>query len=85
MLLALILRQRLTSWADLFTGATKTVALSLAMGFGVWGALALLPETQTWSGSLLRVVGAVTTGLVGYLGLAMLLRSPELKWLVRGT
>ncbi|RNC80783.1 MAG: murein biosynthesis integral membrane protein MurJ [Phycisphaera sp.] len=84
-LLAVILRKRLVSWSDLFAGAARTFLISLVMGGIVWGLLFVLPESKSWSSSMLRLAVSVGGGIAGYLVLAAGLRSPELKWLVKGT
>lgn len=83
--LAFILRKRLPTWSDLFRGMARTLLLSALMGAAVWAALHFLPAHDDWGWSLTRLAIAVASGIVVYAGLGVLLRSPELRWLARGT
>ena len=81
----LLLRKRLCGDWPVLAGAAKTTAITAVMGGLVWGILGVLPETGSWAGSAIRLAAGIGMGLLAHLGLAALLRSPELRWLVRGT
>ena len=83
-ILALILRKRLEANIPILPGAIRIASVSLAMGVLVWLALELMPSAETWSSSALRLAAAVAVGIVSYMGLAIMLKMPELRWLAKG-
>jgi putative peptidoglycan lipid II flippase len=83
--LALLLRRRMARGARLLPGAGRTVLLSIVMGAAVWGVLAVMPDAQSWSGNAVRLASGVAAGIALYIGLSVWMKSPEIRWLVKGT
>jgi putative peptidoglycan lipid II flippase len=61
----------------------RTVAISALMGVVVLFTLWILETPTTWSGHMLALVLACGVGTVTYATLALVTRSPELRWLAR--
>jgi len=82
--LAFFLRKRLVTGAAILPGATTTILFAIFMGIVVWIVLAVMPEADSWVGHAMRLAAGVATGIAAYLGLAVILKSSELRWLVKG-
>ncbi len=82
--LAYILRRRLEPDVSILPGAVRIGLISLVMGGLVWAALHFMPSAQTWSTSALRLSVAVVVGVGSYSGLAVALKMPEFRWLIKG-
>ncbi len=75
------LRARLgpLGWKNIAQSACKSLLCSAIMGIAVWGLIRLiLPPAPTLSCRLLGVAGAISCGLLLYIGLAFLFKSREL-------
>jgi putative peptidoglycan lipid II flippase len=60
----------------------RIVFAGLLMGGAVWGMERLWPSATTWLGHIVRLLGCVTAGAGIYAAFAVLLKLPELKWLL---
>jgi len=67
--------------AETLRGAARTLLASVLMGLAVWAVIRFLPTQPTWIGRAMRLALCVAVGAGAYAGLALVLRSPEFRWL----
>jgi putative peptidoglycan lipid II flippase len=63
-------------------GVARLILIALLMGTGVWAVQSLMPAASSWRGHALRLAAACGAGAVIYPLLSILLRAPELGWLL---
>jgi putative peptidoglycan lipid II flippase len=60
----------------------RIITAGLLMGGAVWGMERLWPQSTTWLGTIVRLLACVTAGAAAYAALGVILKLPELKWLL---
>ncbi len=76
-------RLRVQPFGGVTAGAfARIAAVTGVMGAGVIGVLILLPAAESWSMHLVRLAAAVGAGGIIYLAAAVVLKLPELRWLM---
>jgi len=63
---------------------TRSLGAAAGMTVAVLAAGAALPDGNTWTTSLVRLAGMVAAGGAVYAAVAVILRMPELRWLIGG-
>ncbi|HEX2837420.1 MAG TPA: murein biosynthesis integral membrane protein MurJ [Phycisphaerales bacterium] len=69
--------------ADTLRAVARTLLVALLMGACVVLVFRLFPPAERWSQKLPRLAACVAAGGLSYAALALLLRTPELRWLTR--
>ncbi|MFO0830804.1 MAG: murein biosynthesis integral membrane protein MurJ [Phycisphaerales bacterium] len=85
LLLQMFLHRRLSVrlWdGDTLWAVARTSLIALLMGVCVLGVAKVLPAGDRWAERVPRLAGCVCTGGVAYALIALLLRAPELRWLM---
>ncbi|HED54868.1 MAG TPA: hypothetical protein ENJ00_11815, partial [Phycisphaerales bacterium] len=70
---------------SILPGMARTAVLALVMGLVTGLVLWFIPEAELWKDHALRLVAAVGAGIMTYASLALVLRAPEGRWLIRGS
>ena len=60
----------------------RIAAGSVLMAGFVWLTLSIMPVRDTWTGTVVRLSAGCSAGLASYLGLAVMTRTQELRWLL---
>ncbi|MEL6498751.1 MAG: murein biosynthesis integral membrane protein MurJ [Planctomycetota bacterium] len=82
LLLAAILKRRVTTTAPITPAVLRISVTSLAMAAAVWLALTLMQTPDSWSDHAARLAAAVAVGGLTYLVLSFATKSDELRQLI---
>lgn len=63
-------------------GIARLVLLAALMGAAVWAVQTILPAAASWRQHALRLASACASGALVYPVLSLLLRAPELRWIL---